>query len=349
MIFLRKFAYEQIKQPVVLAIALSLLIHAVLLLGPNLIHLSPVLIPELPPLTARLEPLPHIIPAPKPHPKPHPKPKPKPVETPVIPAEPLPQAAEEIAPPPEEVAASNVIPSEEAPPVKEIPPPLPVEIRPAHPLPKLAQLTFNAYKGTSFKIGEARQHLEIKDDKSYILQVGMNTTGIASLFKTFELSQQSSGKVSASGLRPDEFTENKVTSKGQQALTATFDWEKKQLAFSSGNQSTLPEQAQDILSFLYQFSQMPLDQSTLSMHVSNGKKLESYQLEVGSEEDIQTPIGKVHALPLRKIHAPGEEGLEVWLGMEYRLLPVKVVQIDRNGEIAGQLVISDIRVSEETQ
>jgi hypothetical protein len=92
---------------------------------------------------------------------------------------------------------------------------------------------------------------------------------------------------------------------------------------------------------------MPLDLHTLPMHVSNGRKLESYQLEAGEEEEIQTRLGKLRALPLRKIHATGEEGLEIWLGMEYRLLPVKVRQIDRNGEIAGELVISEIRVSEE--
>jgi hypothetical protein len=196
-------------------------------------------------------------------------------------------------------------------------------------------------------VGEARHRLEINDDHRYTLQVGMNTTGIASIFKTFELSQQSSGTVSATGLRPQEFTENKLTSKGKQALSAQFDWQARQLSFSNGTQSALPEQAQDILSFLYQFSQLPLDQATLAMHVSNGKKLENYQLAVGEEEEIQTRLGKLRALALRKIHAPGEEGLEIWLGLEYRLLPVQIRQIDRNGEIAGQMVISEIRVSEE--
>lgn len=221
------------------------------------------------------------------------------------------------------------------------------EVKPAHPLPRHAQLTFNAYKGTSFKIGEARHRLDVGDDNNYTLQIGMNTTGIAKFFKTFELSQQSKGQVSALGLRPDEFSENKVTAKGKQALTASFDWNNRQLSFSAGNSIALPAGAQDILSVLYQFSQMDLTQASLMMHVSNGRKLENYQLEAGSEEAIDTPLGTLRALPLRKIHAPGEEGFEIWLGLEYRLLPVMIRQIDRNGEIAGELVISDIRVSEE--
>jgi hypothetical protein len=329
---------------IVLAIALSLLIHAALLLGPNLVQLAP-FEAALPPLTAKLEPLPKIVvkPAAKPQHKPHvaAKSKSKP-DKPAAPTETAPAA------PPETSLETPVVAEEAADvPAPVTPAAIIEEAKPAHPLPKHAQLTFIAYKGTSFQVGEARHRLEINDDHRYTLQVGMNTTGIASIFKTFELSQQSSGTVSATGLRPQEFTENKLTSKGKQALSAQFDWQARQLSFSNGTQSALPEQAQDILSFLYQFSQLPLDQATLAMHVSNGKKLENYQLAVGEEEEIQTRLGKLRALALRKIHAPGEEGLEIWLGLEYRLLPVQIRQIDRNGEIAGQMVISEIRVSEE--
>lgn len=311
-----------------LAIAVSLLVHVALLFGPNLVAIAPLEAP-LPPLTAKLEPLPVIKPAPRARPKAKPAPQP---------AAPV---AETVAPVAEELPPEPATPEVAQPEVS------PEAIKPAHPLPRRAELTFIAYKGTSFQVGEARHRLKITEDGHYMLQAGMNTTGIASFFKTFELNQQSHGTVGAQGLRPDEFTENKLTSKGKQALTAKFDWESRQLAFSAGNSSALPEHAQDILSFLYQFSQMQLDQSALPMHVSNGRKLENYQIEVGAEEEIETGLGRLKALPLRKIHAPGEEGLEIWLGLEYRLLPVKVRQVERNGDIAGELVISEIRVSEQ--
>ncbi|MFA6970640.1 MAG: DUF3108 domain-containing protein [Gallionella sp.] len=335
------------KQPagrIVLAIVLSLMVHVVLLFGPNLIELSPVETP-LPPLTARLEPLPKITVKPAHKPKPH---VPKKSKTALPPAPPtavatgLPEtppatetalASEAVAPVERVPAAGEVAATEEAP--------------PAHPLPKHAQLTFMVYKGTDFPVGQARHQLNINDDKSYTLRADTNTIGLASLIKTFEMNQQSSGTVGASGLRPDEFSEGRMSDEGKQALTAKFDWQNKHLAFSSGNNSALPEHAQDILSFMYQLSQLPLDQAIIPMYISNGKKLEKYELTVGKEEDIMTRNGKMRALPLRKVHQPGEEGLEIWLGMEYRLLPVQIRSIDRNGEIAGQMTISDIRVSQE--
>ncbi|MDO8350320.1 MAG: DUF3108 domain-containing protein [Gallionella sp.] len=325
---------------IALAIALSLLIHAVLLFGPKLVELEPAAIP-LPPLIARLEPLPQ--PAPKPVPKPRPKP---PAARPPAPVSIQTAAVAEQAVAPVETVAQGV---EGAPAVEEVPTveELPAVEKNTPPLPRHAQLTYIVYKGTDFAVGEARHRLEIGEDNSYTLQVDINTTGIASFFKAFELTQRSSGTVNARGLRPDAFSENRITAKGNQALTAQFDWENSKLEFSNGNHSMLPDQAQDILSFLYQFSQLPLNLPTLTVHVSNGKKLESYQLSIGEEQQLQTRLGQIRALPLHKIHAPGEEGLDIWLGLEYRLLPVKIRQIDRNGDIVGEMVISDIRVSED--
>ena len=314
---------------IVLAIALSVLVHALLLFAP-MIKLAPSEIP-LPPLTAKLEPLPKIAAKPAPVKKIKPKPQPVVTEQPDITDKPA-----------DDQTAQPDAPAEPAP-----PPPAAAEAKPAHPLPKHAQLTFIAYKGTDFQVGEARHRLDIGDDKNYTLKVGMNTTGLASMFKTFELNQQSSGTVSPLGLHPNDFSEAKNTAKGKEALEAKFDWEAKTLSFSNGNKTPLPEQTQDIISFLYQLSQLPLDQGTIPMYISNGKKLERYELAVGEEQEIQTRLGKLRALPLRKIHAPGEEGLEIWLGVEYRLLPVKIRQIDRAGEIAGEMVISDIRVADE--
>ncbi|HEX5363397.1 MAG TPA: DUF3108 domain-containing protein, partial [Gallionella sp.] len=109
----------------------------------------------------------------------------------------------------------------------------------------------------------------------------------------------------------------------------------------------LPELAQDMASFLYQLSQLPLDAGVIPIYISNGKKLERYELAVGAEEYIQTDFGRLRALPLHKIHGSNEEGLDIWLGLEYRLLPIKIRQTDREGHTAGEMVVSDIRVADE--
>ncbi|TSA40542.1 MAG: DUF3108 domain-containing protein, partial [Betaproteobacteria bacterium] len=61
-----------------------------------------------------------------------------------------------------------------------------------------------------------------------------------------------------------------------------------------------------------------------------------------AEENLETPLGSLKTVHLSKLHDPGEEGTEIWLGMDYHYLPVKIRQIDKHGDSAEQL-ISEIR------
>jgi len=319
-----------------LAISLSLLLHAVAMFAP-LVELPKTEAP-LPPLTARLEPLPKIAPLPAP-PK---RPKPQRTETPRQPvhASAQEQRSAEAREEEPQIDPEPQPPAQETP-AEEIP------AQPAHPLPRHAQLTFAAYQGEGgMQLGEAVYRLDIEQGQ-YVLETVTQTTGVASIFKSYLLTQTSRGQVDAQGLQPLSYSEEKKLSSGKQSLSAEFDSAGHKLHFSHGGETSLPERGQDILSFLYQLSQQPLDKGVVPMYISNGKKLEYYELAVGEEELIQSPVGKIRALPLRKIHGPGEEGLDIWLGLEYRLLPIKVRQIGRDGKTAGEMVISEILVSDE--
>ena len=327
---------------IVLAILLSVLIHLALLFTP-MIELAPTEIP-LPPLQAKLEDLPKLAPvaAPKRPATPKPKPKPKVAEPlPTPPAEP--SVEESSAPQAPEPSVAEDTPEEVQPvaaPV-ELPPPS------AHPLPKHAQLTFSVYKsGTSFAIGEAQHRLDIDDQQHYTIRTSATTTGVVRLLKRFEMVQTSTGTLTSYGLQPSKFVEDKITSDGTDTHVADFDWSANTVHFSAGNSAALPKTSQDIVSFMYQLSQLPWNVNPLSIPISNGKKLEHYQIEVGEEELIDTPMGKLRAIPMRKVHAPNEEGLNIWLAVEYRLLPIKITQLERDGSVAGLMLISDIRVAD---
>ncbi len=215
-------------------------------------------------------------------------------------------------------------------------------------LPAHARLRFMAMAG-SYRIyaGEIRHDLEIKDGH-YTLHAELETKGLARLIKRYQNIQDSRGTATKEhGLRPDSFTEAKTDEHGTQHSEADFDWSAHRIRFASGASSPLPEGSQDILSFLYQLSQLPYNKTTLPLAISNGRKLEYYRLETGPEETIDSPIGKLVTLHLTKVHKPNEEGMEIWLAREYRLLPVKVRYYERDGSLAAEVLIREIRASDE--
>lgn len=338
-----------------LTLAVSLVVHLTLIWVPWL-DVPPPVEPELPPLTAKLVALPKQ-PVAMPPAKPTPRSAP-PIPMPAAPVESVAEdvdatssvevasnveAASSVAAASEVLATSNVAAVSTV-----VAPSVPVDVPPGfeHPtLPKHAQLRFLIFKGKDFQVGEAKHRLEIDGDH-YTLKVSMSTTGIVSLFKVYDSEQISTGTLDAQGLRPDSFTENKRTGKGKESFGVKFNWGTQQLEFSSGSTVTLPAHTQDLMSALYQVSQLNLSQGKIVVPVTNGRRLERYEFEIGAEQPLPSRLGVLRALPLRKVRAEGGEGLEIWLALEYRLLPIKFTQTDRAGQIAAEMVIDDIRVAD---
>ena len=314
-------AFRTPARRIALAIALSVVIHAAILWLPY-IQLPQARV-ELPPLSVRLEPLP------------------KPVEmiaaNPELvkpdPGYPLTQSEESASAKPETSAMAAMNRTEQT--------------TATQPFPRHLQLRFTVYKGADgFRTGEIHQQFDIHGDR-YNLKSMRQTSGLASLRNSEQLIQTSRGRIVETGLQPEIFEEERITRDGTQNLRVTFDRAAGKLRYSNGGETALPADAQDVLSFLYQFSQIRMNGEFFSLPVSDGTQLQRYQIEIGEKEDITTPMGKLRVLHLRKMHTRREAYFEIWLGLEYRLLPVRFRQVDGSGEVTEEFVISGIRAADE--
>jgi hypothetical protein len=117
--------------------------------------------------------------------------------------------------------------------------------------------------------------------------------------------------------------------------------------FSSGQEAALPQQTQDILSILYQFPILRPHEEIVSINIGTGKKFETFHFGIVFEEQLDTAMGTLQTVHFRKIHKAHEEGLEIWFAQEYRLFPVKISHVNKDGKIDGEAIITDIRVSDE--
>jgi Protein of unknown function (DUF3108) len=326
------FKLDTPSRRIAFAIGISVLLHGLVLWGPNI--QLPRFKSSRPAITARLEPLP-AAPA-----RPKQKRKAKSFKQKALP-KPVPHAD---APKQDPVPAPKT--PDNAPVGTGTPAPATNNYSERPPLPKHAQLTFDINKGTShFRVGETIHTLDINDGR-YVLTSRTTTVGVAKLFKSYELNQYSNGSYDKYGLQPELFTEERIDRIGTQRNAVEFDYAEQRAHFSNGVEAAFAPGTQDILSIMYQFPPLRGVEIT-PVSVSNGRKIEQYEFEIATNLEIDTPLGKLLTVRLRKMHAPDEEGLEIWLAQEYRLFPVKIRFIEKNGEITGEAVISDIRVSEE--
>ena len=306
---------------IALAIALSLIIHAAILWLPYITLPHPRV--ELPPLSVRLEPLP------------------KPVK-------PIAKKTEHAKPaPPNDIIKPEHSVSDEPAGKSMVAMNKTKQSKAIQPFPKHLQLTFIVYNGEGdSRTGEIRQQLDISDGR-YALSSVRITSGLASLRNDDRLIQTSHGKIDARGLQPDTYEVEKITAAAKQESHSMFDHASGTIRFQDDSTTVLPADAQDKLSFMYQLSQLPFDQEFFTLPIGDTGQIQQYQIEIGTREDIDTPMGKLRTLHLRQMQSPGNAYFEIWLGLEYRGLPVKFREVDGSGKVTETYAISGIRVSDE--
>ncbi len=327
------------------AAALSVAAHAALLAGSWLTLPEPV--PELPPLSARLQPLPPP-PAAAPRAVEHRKPQPQRIASAPRTA-PQPEAAIAAAQNPlpavEPAAPEPVVIASAVPTVFQTPeaPPLPS-------FPRKGRITYLLTMGPDHTpVGRTVQTWEF-DGAQYTLGSQSESTGLIEMFRPHRYHYLSRGTVSDQGLRPERFLASVKRGSRSEESMAVFNWEQGQVRLGRMPQQTtvtLPAGSQDIISFMYQLALVPPAPGRITLPFTRGRQLETTGFDVLPAETIDTPLGRLRAVPVIQVRENGRESLAVWLATEYRNLPIRIRFFNRDGELSGEQLVNAIQVSEQ--
>jgi hypothetical protein len=332
-----------VRQPFLLALALSLMLHLSVLLAPgwgmpladedtNPQSLDATLLPLAAPAMPQSVPVKRRAPKEKPAAPPQTSgTPPEPVATPL--AESV-AAAPEPPPPvlpedaqPDTSAADAVAPAPTFAPVF------------ASAWPQRGRIRFDVTRGESgFIVGQA-EHRWQHDGATYQLRAVTETVGIAALLRPAVVVQESRGKLVATGLQPLEFKNERD---GKRKLLLRFDPAQGRLTSDTGGEMPMSEPAQDLLSMLYQLSTMPHDAKEFAITVATGRKLARHVVRVGETSLLETPFGSRSVRHLILPPADGvthDDSTEVWLDTATRL-PLKIRHRDRKGEVFDQTAIA---------
>jgi hypothetical protein len=207
----------------------------------------------------------------------------------------------------------------------------PYEEPKALPPPKYVETEFEVKK-TGFGSGKARYRFDLVGEGRYHLQSEVQAVGLASLAFSGKRLETSVGSVTEYGLRPDSYR-YEISSKPEKFQGADFDWVNHQVTLSTAKSKEtvdLPDDAQDFLSFMYQFMFVPpLDRMQHSL--TNGKTLHTIDYLFVSEDQIASKLGNLNTVHIAKSSGDSDERTELWLAVDYRFIPVKILKIAKDG------------------
>ena len=205
--------------------------------------------------------------------------------------------------------------------------------------PKSVEATYELHRNDVL-IAHAKESFTQSNGK-YHIESAASPAGLATLLSKEHITRVSRGTVTAGGLRPEFFEEKRTSGSKAKTRTARFDWagHKIALSFDDKNETApLPPGTQDSLSLPYQFLFSAPKKDLVSVTLTDGRRVESYQYRFVDEVDIATPAGKFSTLHYAYTDPQGERSTEIWLAKEKSFYPVKLVQKEEGTTLDQRLV-----------
>lgn len=178
--------------------------------------------------------------------------------------------------------------------------------------------------------GTGRTTFNLDKNQTYTLISTIQTKGPTSTNLNL-IKQTSEGIVTENGLIPSYYS-SQYSNEPSKAQSARFFWPERALLLHSSEIEktvTLLTDTQDLLSFMYQFMFSP-PKNNGELTVTNGELSQSITYTSLGEEQVATGIGELKTIHLQIINVE-QEKTEIWLGIDYQYLPVKIRKTLNNG------------------
>jgi hypothetical protein len=175
-------------------------------------------------------------------------------------------------------------------------------------------------------IAEALYVLE-HDGRTYRITETAKGRGVLALLGTTR--RTSRGTVSAAGLRPVEFTDERS---GRNTARATFDWRMNTITLQyKGEPRTepLPAHPHDRLAFVFDFAFAPPRHQEVAFDLYDGRGLSRHVYTPAGAERIKIAVGNFHTVRFTK--AKDEARTEIWLASELDYLPLRILVVEKDG------------------
>jgi hypothetical protein len=236
-------------------------------------------------------------------------------------------------------AAASSPPPAEAPAVVQLP-----------SFPRKGQITYQLTMGSErSSVGRTVQAWEF-DGTQYRLSSRSESTGLVEMIRPHRYVYQSEGRITVAGLQPERFSASVRRGNRSDESLAVFDWDAQRALVGRLPQQysvELPSGSQDVVSFIYQFALFPPPPGRIVLPFTRGARIDRVSFDVLPAEMIETPLGRLRTIPVVQVRERGTESLAVWLASDYRNLPVRIRFFNRDGELSGEQLASEIRVAEQ--
>lgn len=209
----------------------------------------------------------------------------------------------------------------------------------AAPLPDDFTVTYD-FSRNSLNVGKVIRRLHKADDGMYVFESVSEATGFIALFVRDEILERSKWIYAHDRPKPLQYVYKREGGKKERHVKLSFDWEDGIVTNTINNdpwQMDIPPETQDKL--LYQLTMMidlQAGKKTLRYDIADGGILKEYEFAVLGEERIETPVGRLETVKLKRIG--DERHTTIWCARKLDYLPVRIEQQEKDDSRLAMLI-----------
>jgi len=207
----------------------------------------------------------------------------------------------------------------------------------AAPLPERFSAEF-AVEVRGFTVGKTEVTLRPEGEGRAVYESRTTTTGLVSLFRSDRILERSVLRYQPSGkLRPLVYRYQRSGGK-EKTVTIDFDWEHGVAHNTEEGRSwrfPIPDGTLDKLSYVLALMRdLERGEREFRYRVNARGKLKTYHLRVVGEERLQTALGGLNTLEVKRVRDPeSRQETVVWCAERLHYLPVKIRDRDSDGTV----------------
>jgi len=161
-------------------------------------------------------------------------------------------------------------------------------------------------------------------------------TGFASLVLDDHIVERSEWRLEDGELRPAAYRYDRSGRKEREVAVA-FDWKRGLTENTSGGETWhMPIEPGTLDKLGYLFAMMhdlARGERELSYTITDGRKLKTYRLRAVGTEILETDLGRLETLEVRRVREDNRRETTFWCAPRYRFLPVKVEHREKDGSV----------------
>lgn len=160
--------------------------------------------------------------------------------------------------------------------------------------------------------------------------------GVFAFFKPDLVEEISIWQWNDNSIRPQSYLYQRTGGKKEKYLILDFNWEKQQVKIDDKKQTwALDVEPNTLDKLVYQLalmSDLEQQKEELNYQIADKRKLRTYNIVIVGTEVINTPLGKIETIKLKRQHVSGKQRqTTLWCAPELHYLPVKIEHIEKDG------------------